>query len=276
NFYDYKITYQELNNYIECMASFLYNNGVKKGDTVAIFMQNSPHFVISYFAIQKIGAIVSPCNLMFKEWELKHQLCDLKAKTLISANTLVSVFKNIEKETYVENLIIADYKTFLSQNMVDKFPEDTEKKRDLNFSVNLNVFKFENTIKNNNFSFPKTTINMKEDTALIMYTSGTTGNPKGAMLTFKNSEFKTNCVIDTYNYSKSDIFLSVMPIFHIAGMSVGMLGPLAIGGTIIILTRFSPEAVLTTIERYKITVIYTTPPMNLAMLKEKQIKDVNL
>src|SRR5690625_1615660 len=78
-FYNKEITYKELDLYSDRLASHLNGLGVQKGDAVALFMQNSPQYIIAYFAVQKIGAMVAPCNPMFKEWELKYQLNDLNA-----------------------------------------------------------------------------------------------------------------------------------------------------------------------------------------------------
>src|SRR5699024_2551932 len=102
NFYGTDIKYSELHLYINRTAAFMQEKGVEKGDTVALFMQNSPQFIIGYFAAQKLGAIAAPCNPMFKEWELEYQLNDLSAKVIIIANNLMSVFNNIKDKTSVE------------------------------------------------------------------------------------------------------------------------------------------------------------------------------
>ncbi|MHA6250869.1 class I adenylate-forming enzyme family protein [Oceanobacillus sp. CAU 1775] len=273
NFYGTEITYHELNTYINRTASFLVANGIQKGDAVALFMQNSPQFIIGYFAAQKIGAIPAPCNPMFKEWELQYQLNDLKTKVIFIANNLMPILSSVIEETSIQKAVIVDYETFLDENAIKNFSEPKGK----DYKEDHIISHLEDIIKSDllgNIESPE--IDMVNDTALIIYTSGTTGSPKGAMLTYKNSEFKTNCLIQTYSFDKNDIFLSVMPIFHIAGMVQGMLSPLAVGSTIILLSRFDPKKLLQCIAKYKVSVLYTTPPMNVEMLKIENISDFDL
>lgn len=271
-FYGNSITYDALYIYIERTAAYLRENGVKKGDTVAIFMQNSPQFIIAYFAVQKIGAIVAPCNPMFREWELAYQLNDLKAKVIFVAENLLPILVNVKNDTKIEEVIVVEYEKMISPEQETIFPEKREP-----FEMKDSQYMMLNTIiEDDGWHFEnKKEIDMKNDVALIMYTSGTTGSPKGAMLTYKNSEFKTNCLIETFSFNEKDVYLSAMPIFHIAGMVVGMLSPLAVGASIVLLTRFDTELYLRSIEKYGVTVLYTTPPMNVELMKETMIHNTN-
>lgn len=270
-FYGKKMSYGELDLYSDRLASYLNKKGIRKGDTVALYMQNCPQYMIAHFAIQKIGAIVGPCNPMFKEWELQYQLNDLEAKVLITLDSLVPIFENIKEQTFVQELIVSNYKEFLPEIPRPSFPETLEEQDVSSLSTSL----YEIINDSSLLSPPCIVIEMKEDTGLVVYTSGTTGSPKGAMLTFGNSEFKTNCLMKTYSYANTDVFLSVMPVFHIAGMLVGMLGPIAVGGTIVLLTRFDPKIALESINEHQVTVAYTTPPMNIEMMKNEIIKKTN-
>lgn len=267
NFYGYEITYERLIKEIEQMASYLSSQSVKKGDTVAVFMQNSPQYVISYFAAQKLGATVGPCNPMFKEIEIEYQLRDLEAKVLVTTPDLYPVFEKTKNNTDVKEVILANYSDYLLENSDPQFPEtisnetypETQQWKEV---MTMSVPKVE-----------KTDINMKEDVSLVIYTSGTTGSPKGAQLTFKNTEFKSWCVAENFKYSQSDVFVSVMPLFHIAGKLVGMTSALMAGGTVIIMTRFNPSSLLRIIEKYKATVLYTTTPMNIQMMETASFKE---
>ncbi|GKV65220.1 MULTISPECIES: AMP-binding protein [unclassified Sporosarcina] len=264
-YYGKKITYKDLDIYSDRLAQFLSLQGLRKGDSVGLYMQNCPQYIISHFAIQKIGGVVGPCNPMFKEWELEYELNDLNAKALITLDNQYPVFKNIKSKTQVENVIVTNYMDMLPEIPYPDFPETTIEK-----CTFAEVHDFMEIIVEDSQSveLPNINIDMSEDVGLVVYTSGTSGEPKGAMLTYKNTEFKTRCVIETYNYSDDDLVLGVMPIFHIAGMLVGMTSPIMAGATTVLLTRFDPMSVLQAMETYGVTVAYTTTPMIVEMIKQ--------
>lgn len=268
-FYGRSIKYGELVSYIHRTAKFLLEHGVKKGDTVALFMQNSPQFIIGYFAAQKIGAIAAPCNPMFKEWELEYQLNDLNAKVILVADNLMPIVMEVKDKTNIEHTVIVQYQSLVAEEELVDFPEE----RGEVYEENDEITWLDRIIFSDENEYLSTAnIAIEDDVALIMYTSGTMGSPKGAMLTYLNSEFKTNCLIKRFGMKSTDIYLSVMPIFHIAGMVVGMLSPLAAGASIVLLTRFDAKKVLQSIEKYKVTILYTTPLMNIDMMKLKEIE----
>ncbi|WP_096189948.1 class I adenylate-forming enzyme family protein [Evansella halocellulosilytica] len=267
-YYGNAITYKELDLYSDRFAAFLQNKGIEKGDRVALFLQNSPQYIIAHFGIQKIGAIVGPCNPMFKEWELEYQLNDLTAKAIVLANDLYPIYEKIKHSTSVREVFLTSYFDFLPDELHIPFPEKVEP-----FVKIESCWSFKSIVHNDSLHTPqKVDINMEEDVSLVVYTSGTTGAPKGAMLTFNNASFKTECLVKTYDFSPDDVHLSIMPIFHIAGMLVGLNGPIMTGGTIILLTRFAPNAALSAINHYEVTVAYTTPPMNVEMMKHPLCK----
>lgn len=270
NFYGKEITYGELWNSINRMAKFLFDKGVKKGDTVALFLQNCPQYVIAFFAAQKIGAIAGPCNPMFKEWELKYQLNDLNAKVLITTPDLFEVYDKVQDETNVQYKILTNYRDYLPESPYPEFPErivETEIKDTIPWS---SIFMEEKYDFENNVD-----INMDEDVSLIIYTSGTTGSPKGAMLTYTNSEFQATCVARNFGFTKDDTYMAVMPIFHIAGKVVSLLSAMVVGAEIVLLTRFDSKGMLQAFDRYKATALYTTTPMNIQMMREEMIHQVD-
>src|SRR5699024_12244495 len=116
-------------------------------DAVVLFMQNSRRFIIGYFAAHKLGAIAAPCNPMFKEWELEYQLNDLRAKVIIIANNLMSVFNNIKDNTSVEQVLLIDYEPFLNADAIEYFPEKKEK----DYQENYLVTKLESVINSNQY-----------------------------------------------------------------------------------------------------------------------------
>ncbi|MCW1927378.1 class I adenylate-forming enzyme family protein [Bhargavaea beijingensis] len=269
HFYGFELTYKQLVEEIDQMADYLYSMGVRKGDTVALYMQNCPQYVIAYFAAQKLCATAGPCNPMFKEMELEYQVKDLGAKVLVTTPDLYPIFERIRKHTNVETVILASYADYLPEHCDPEFPEVISRDSypatsQWNEIMNLQLP-----------SRASADIDMEEDVSLIIYTSGTTGSPKGAQLTYRNSAFKSWCVAENYRFRSTDVFVSVMPLFHIAGKLVGMTAALMAGGTIVIMTRFNPAGMLRVIEKNRATVLYTTTPMNLHMMELPQVNDTD-
>ena len=269
HFYGSNITYIQLIKEVDIIADYLCSLSISKGDLVALYMQNCPQYIIAYLAAQKIGVSVGPCNPMYKEMELEYQLKDLGAKVVITTPDLYPVFERIRENTEVKKVILTSYSDYLNDKCNPDFPEV------ISNATFPDTCQWKDILS---FTLPKSKsvdVEMEEDVALVVYTSGTTGSPKGAQLTFKNSEFKSWCVVENFHFSPSDVFISVMPLFHIAGKLVGLTSALMAGGTIVIMVRFNPEDMLRSIESNKVTVLYTTTPMNLQMMEIPNIIDTD-
>ena len=265
HFYGQDITYEKLDVYVNLFAQYLLENGVEKGDSVALFLQNCPQYIICHLGIQKIGASVSPINPMFKEQELIYQLNDVGAEIIVTHDHLFPLVENIRANTKLKEVIVTNYQDFLPVNPQPAFPEAITPKEEIPNSTDLMEI-LESQLK----QMPNVSIDAKEDVALILYTSGSTGMPKGAMLTYHNALWKTEAGIDMYQYNEKDIFLTVMPLTHIAGMLIGLNVPIVVGGTMVLLTRFVPDTVLDVIENNQITAAYTVVPMNVAIMHHTQ------
>lgn len=254
-FYGATTTYRELDERSDALASELVSLGVGKGDTVALFLQNSPQFVLSFFAIQKLGAVVGPCNPMFKQWELEYQLNDLETRVVITSDDLADTVLSVQDQTSVEHVISSGYEEFLPADRVQSFPGAT------GIALAPGTLRLSDllSVKPGHLSEPP--IVMAEDVSLVIYTSGTTGQPKGAQLSFGNAEFKTACMLGTYGFTSDDVFASAMPVFHIAGMLVGMTSPIMVGATIVLFHRFDAGHILQSMREDRVSVFYSTPPM---------------
>lgn len=255
HFYGAITTYRELDECSDALAAALADRGVGRGDTVALYLQNSPQFVIAFFAVQKLGAVVGPCNPMFKKWELEYQLNDLGARVIITTDDQVATALAVRDQTMVEYVISSSYEDFLPPSGAANFPGIT------GLPVVPGTERMLELISQPVTPLPEPEIDMLTDPALVIYTSGTTGQPKGAQLSFGNAEFKTACMVGTYRFTGDDVFGSAMPVFHIAGMLVGMTSPIMVGATIVLFHRFDAGQILTSMRDERISVFYSTPPM---------------
>jgi long-chain acyl-CoA synthetase len=259
-YYGKSISYKELDDLSDSLAHFLHHQGIRKGDKVALFLPNCPQYIIAHFAVQKLGAIVGPCNPMFKEWELVYEVNDLEAKAIVALDELNDVVEKILPKTSLETIVTTSYIDFLPETPAPHFPVEIHPKKLLPAT-----YDFLQVVQHYPSECPKVEIDMDEDVSLIVYTSGSTGLPKGAMLTYRNALYKSQCVARTREFSSEDVSLSVMPICHIAGM-LGMNVSIYSGGSIVLLTRFSPEAAMEVIERHRVTMAQTVVPMNVAIM----------
>jgi len=262
-FYGRGITWKEMDEYAKRFANFLSKVGVKKGDRVALFMQNCPQYVIGHYGTQSLGAIVAPCSPMFKEWELEYEVDDLGAKVIVTTDDLYPIVENIRKKSRLEEVVVTNYQDMLPSQPTIPLPNELmlEKKHYPGIRDMMEV------LHTYPAEAPPVDINIWEDVSMMVYTSGTTGRPKGAMLTYGNALFKVACCSHFNRIGAQDISLAVMPIYHIAGNVLGIGVPAYTGSTILLLTRFDPEAVLTAFEKYRCTLWYGITPMFQTVMK---------
>ncbi|KAM9863739.1 long-chain-fatty-acid--CoA ligase [Leucobacter sp. BZR 635] len=254
-FYGASISYRDLDQQSDALAHQLRARGIAQGDTVALYLQNSPQFVIAFFAIQKLGAVVGPCNPMFKQWELEYQLNDLEARVIITSDDQVDTVLAVREQTQLRHVISSGYEEFLPAEGAPDFPGVT------GLAPEPGTERMSELIKAPFPELAEPDIDLLTDPALVIYTSGTTGQPKGAQLSFGNAEFKTACMVGLYSFTGDDVFGSAMPVFHIAGMLVGMTSPIMAGATIVLFHRFDAGYVLRSMREQRISVFYSTPPM---------------
>jgi acyl-CoA synthetase (AMP-forming)/AMP-acid ligase II len=267
-FYGKEISYRELNSLIDRAAWGLVELGVKKGDRVAIHMENCPQFVIGYFAAQRAGGVVVPVNPMFKQAELVHELNDAGAGTLIGLDFLFPEVEKALPSTRVRNVILTSLKDYLPEKPLLPLPSEAgEEKRSFPGTMDLGelISKGEDR--------PICRVDdLKTDLALLQYTGGTTGIPKGAMISHHTLSCVSVGTMHWYHHREDDVHLGVTPFFHTMGQQQLMCTPLVSGGRVIVLTRFVPEVVAQAITLYRCTYWVGATTMVIALLNLPDIR----
>ncbi|ASB90236.1 fatty acid--CoA ligase family protein [Bacillus sonorensis] len=240
-----KETYGELQQKIDCFAGGLYELGVEKGDHVALLLGNTPHFVISFFGALKAGAVVIPINPSYTPTEIGYMLTNGDAKVIVADGRLLPLYEKMhELLPKVEHVVFCETEGQLHE------PE--------NLQIKAKLKSFTNLMKAVSRVSPELN---EEDTAAILYTSGTTGKPKGAMLTHKNLFSNANDTAGYLTMNEADLVVAALPMFHVFCLTVCMNAPLMNGAAILIIPKFSPSAVFKLVKKHKATIFAGVPTM---------------
>jgi long-chain acyl-CoA synthetase len=265
-YYGREISYRELDESSDRFANYLLDLGLVKGDRIGLFLGNSPQYAIAHFGILKMGGIVCPISPLFKEMELKYEVNDAGMKCLVTLDIFMPIVKKV----------LPDMPTLLSivtTNFHDYMPAQPT----INVVDYMNIAKqkvsgtqdFMEIMEKWRVDPPSVKINLEYDIALFEYTGGTTGLPKGAMLSHYAHLFKPSAAATLNGFDENSIVLTTMPFFNIAGM-LFLVAPVLRGATNIMLTQFDPLSVLQAIDRYKPTFWYSMVPMNLAVMNHPE------
>ena len=274
HWYGRAITYRELDRASDAFAARLSALGVQKGEPVALFMGNCPQYIMAHFGIQKLGAIVCPCGPLFKEHELQYQLSDLEARVIVAAETLLDVVENVRDQTSIEHLFVVRYAELLPEQPDIDVPPELLAMRGLSRTWPANAEDFLE-VTGSGAPCPGVDLDM-DDVALMTYTSGTTGLPKGAMLSYRNALYKSAAAANCNGVTGSDVLLAIAPLYHIAGMAMGINVTVYTGASSVLLFRFDPLATAQAIARHRVTWWYSIAPMNVAVMQLPAVRDHDL
>ena len=270
-FRDITISYAQLNEYTERFAAGLVETGVKKDDCVALYLPNTPQFVISYYGALKLGAIVTACSPLYKERELLYQLIDSQAKTIVCLTSNYQTVKNVLKDSMLRNVILADDQDFKT------ISQDSSEAKNTPIDVGSDGCLTFRSLLEKPVSAPvHVQRDPSHDIALLQYTGGTTGTPKGAMITHQNLVVNAIQFATWLRFRHDDIHLTALPLFHIYGMTTSMNAPIYAASTMILVPRFEPTQLLETIDRYKPTVFCGVPTMYTALVNHPETQRHNL
>lgn len=234
-FRDKSATYQELNQKVDRLTAGLYVQGIRKGDGVALILGNSPEFLIAFYGILRLGAFVVPINPLYTQGEINYFLDNSQVKAVIAHVSVEPKLSEVKKQ--LENLKLVVY------------TEATDQESTWEHLMETSLKVYESPYID------------EEDLAVILYTSGTTGKPKGAMLTHRNLGSNADSISKLLELEVNDRIVAVLPMFHVFCMTVCLNAPIACGATVLIQPKFSPQDVVSTIREKKATVFAGVPTM---------------
>jgi acyl-CoA synthetase (AMP-forming)/AMP-acid ligase II len=246
-----EIGYAQLAAASGAFAGALAARGIGKGDAVCIYMPNLPEYSIAFHGVARAGAVNTTANPLYTAQELRHQLEDSAAKLLITVPPFLETARAAIEGTEVEEIVLVGGESgdgVVAASELLGAAEDP----------------------------PEVEIDPRSDLAVLPYSSGTTGLPKGVMLTHHNlvaNVVQTRAAIPV---EPDDVFIAVLPFFHIYGMTVIMNMGLASGAKVVTMPRFDLEQFLGLIEQHRVTAAYVVPPIALALAKHPAVEGHDL
>jgi long-chain acyl-CoA synthetase len=272
-FYGQEITWKQLDQYSDRLANYFKHKNIVKGDRIGLYLQNCPQYIIAHYAVQKIGAVVVPLGPMNKEAELVYMINEIGVKAIVSGQELYPVVQSAEeKVNSLEFVVTTNYADFIPEEPA--LPLASELKQEKKTYEEIDDLL--TILKDFGGNIQREPIDIWKDVCLMVFTSGTTGRPKAAMLTYGNALFKTAASFHGNGLNTEDNSLAVAPLSHIAGMVMGVNLPVYGGGTSILLTRFDPETAISAIETYGCRTWYSVAPMNVAILNDPGVEKRDL
>lgn len=248
-----EFTYAHVMNCVEILAKNLAAKGIAKGDRVALLFPNCIEFCLSYFAALSLGAIVVPLNNRLTPKEFTYILNDSQPSILILDNQFWDTYESFKGSLSFQPKIICSCDS--PREGIDCFGDflETEEKN----------------------QFYETEINL-DDPACIMYTSGTTGQPKGAVMSHRNILFNArNCGVHL-RYRESDTTLVVVPLFHVTGLNTQLVAFFYVGGTVVIMRQYNTTKMIELLEKHNVTTMITVPTMYTLMLNNSGVESADL
>jgi fatty-acyl-CoA synthase len=271
-FFDRIITYAEFKAAAERLAGFLQRQcGVKRGDRVALYMQNCPQFAIGYYAILRADAMVAPINPMLLRSEVEHIVNDSGARTLLGAQELIENVEPLLGKS-LQHAVITCYGDYINPATDLPVPDVFAAQRRLigGRDVTLWTDAMHMELK------PAPHRANTEDLCVMPYTSGTTGFPKGCVHKHRSAQFTAMAGPHWNRTFHDEIGLSVLPWFHVTGMQGSLNGPIYTGATVVILPRWDRNLAGELIQRYKVTGWGAVPTMAVDFLTNPRLHEYDL
>ncbi|HBE25700.1 MAG TPA: hypothetical protein DDW33_08435, partial [Ktedonobacter sp.] len=245
-YHDLILTYREVLSMVNCIANGLHNMGMKKGDRICLFMTNRPEYTITFIAAASIGLVVSPMNPGYKEREIAYQLENSEARAILFQRELLPVLQLVMSQKsfpHLKHILVTGAQA--PESMPEAIP-------------------FARLMRESSPKHPPRVEISSDDVVALPYSSGTTGFPKGTLLTHRNLTSNNLQFTTALGTNFTDVALIFLPFYHIYGvMLTGSF--LACSGTQIIMERFDLLQSLDLCEKHGVTYYFAVPPIVLAL-----------
>ena len=271
-FYDSVLTYAAFRREAERLAGYLQSVcGVRRGDRVALYLQNSPQFIIAYYAILRADAMVVPINPMNLTKEVGHIVTDSGARVLIAAQDQLSRVEPLIGAG-LSRVIVACYADYLTAPTDLEVPAWVQAPRQAVSAPGVTLWSDAMAAG----AAPGPHLATADDLCVMPYTSGTTGNPKGCIHRHRHVMFTAVAVPQWNRAFQDETVFAVLPYFHVTGMQNSMNSPIYSGSTIVLLPRWDREIAAQMIRRYRITTMSTVPTMIVDLLSSPNAASFDL
>ncbi|MGU7779140.1 long-chain-fatty-acid--CoA ligase [Burkholderia sp. PU8-34] len=277
-YYGNVVSYRQLRQEVDAMAGFLQQHcGIARGDRVVLYMQNSPQFVTAFHAILRADAVVVPVNPMNRTAELEHILEDSGASVAFVGDELMEHVRPLTGR-HLHHVIRARYVDYLREQtdlpLPDVLTRVAPHRHAASGGSHVAVTDWRNALTRK--CMPRPHESGPEDLAVIPYTSGTTGRPKGCIHTHRSVMHSTVSCAAWPNLASDSVMLCSVPLFHVTGMQNCMNMPIFIGATMVIMTRWDARCAAHLIERHRVSTWVTVPTMVIDLLNLADIDAFDL
>ncbi|MGO1770072.1 MAG: long-chain-fatty-acid--CoA ligase [Microbacterium sp.] len=280
-FFGSETTYRELAAAIERAAAGLHAQGVRRGDPVAIILPNCPHHIIAFYAVLRLGAIVVEHNPLYTPRELRKQFADHGARHAIVWSKLVRTLQDFPVDLAVETLVSVDVTRAMPAYMrlALRLPVPSLRAQREQLTVRVRGAVAWDALVgyapiSSSVPSPGT-----DDVAVIQYTSGTTGDPKGATLTHRNllaNAAQARAWIPTVSRGEGTVVYAVLPMFHAYGLTLCLTFAMSQAARLVLFPKFDPDMVLKVTKKHPASVLPAVPPIASRLLARAKEKGVSL
>ncbi|WP_136636379.1 long-chain-fatty-acid--CoA ligase [Pseudooceanicola onchidii] len=273
HYYGRAITYRELAADVDRIAAWLQAQGVARGDRVLLYAQNAPQWVIGYYAILRADAAVIPVNPMNRQAELEHLARDTGARVAIVGSELVDHITPLVTGGHLDHILAAAYADMAHPSADEPLPAGLGGLTDTT-ATGPGVTPWSAAIAQDLTPAPH--LAGPDDLAVIPYSSGTTGNPKGCVHRHRTVQATVHAYVRWSPFTEEDTLLAVMPYFHVTGMQNSMNAPICAGSTLVLMTRWDRDLAARLIARHRVTMFRSITTMVIDILNAPDFASYDL